>query len=160
MRPTQGEIRARLEVLSKKKRSVKRKPLSSPEDCLLAWGMNLKVGASSPPSSAAGAGESSGRAVEPPLEVLPLLAWSPTLQGAVPPPVAPDEVRRDRDRFDAAGSEDSLLSHVELAARAVSFILRDSELRKVDALAVAEALALLLQGTTSICSSVFVDPFY
>ena len=44
----------------------------------------------------------------------------------------PDEVRRDRSG--AAGSEDSLLSHVELAVGAVSSILRDSDLRKVDAL--------------------------
>ena len=55
-----------------------------------------------------------------------------------------DEVRRDR--FGVVGSKDSLLSHAELAAGAVSSILRDSDLRKVDALSVEEALALLLQG--------------
>ena len=54
----------------------------------------------------------------------------------------PDEVRRDR--FGAVGGEDSLLSHVELATEAVSSILRDFDLRKVDALSVVEALALLL----------------
>ena len=54
----------------------------------------------------------------------------------------PDEVRRDR--FGAVGSEDSLLSHAELAVGAVSSILRDSDLKKVDALSVEEALALLL----------------
>ena len=36
---TQGELRSRLEVLAKKKRSVKWKPPSSPEGCL----MSLKV---------------------------------------------------------------------------------------------------------------------
>ena len=70
-----------------------------------------------------------------------------------------DEVRKDRNCFDAAGSEDSLLSHAELAAGAVSSILRDSDLKKVDALFLEEALALLLQGTTSVRSSAFVDPF-
>ena len=68
-----------------------------------------------------------------------------------------DEVRRDS--FGAVGSEDSLLSHAELAAGVVSSILRDSDLRKVDALSVKEALALLLQGTTSVCPSVLTDPF-
>ena len=75
MKPTLGELRARLEVLAKKKRSVKRKPPTSPEGCPPARGKILKVGASSSPSSAVGAGDSSGgrgEAVEPPLEVLPL----------------------------------------------------------------------------------------
>ena len=57
----------------------------------------------------------------------------------------PDKVRSDR--FGVVWSEDSLLSHAELAVGAVSSILRDSDLRKVDALSVEEALALLLQGT-------------
>ena len=54
-----------------------------------------------------------------------------------------DEVRRDS--FGAVGGEDSLLSHMELSAGAVSSTLHDSDLRKVDALSVEEALALLLQ---------------
>ena len=143
-KPTQGELQARLEVLAKKKRNVKRKPLTSPEGCPPSRGTILKVGASSSPSPAVGAGDSSQRAAKPPLEVLPILVWSPTLRGTAPPPAMPDEVRRDRDRFDAIGSEDSLLSHEELTARAVSSIVHDSDLRKVDALFVEEALALLL----------------
>ena len=71
----------------------------------------------------------------------------------------PDEVTRNRDCFEAAGDEDSLLSHAELAARAVSSILCDSDLRRVGALPVEEALALLLQGTTFLCPSDFVDLF-
>ena len=70
-----------------------------------------------------------------------------------------DEVTGNRDRFEAAEDEDSLLSHAELAAGAVSSILRDSNLGKVDALPVEEALALLLQGTASVRSSGFVDLF-
>ena len=91
------------------------------------------------------------------LEVLSILVWSLTSRGGVPSPAMLDEVRRDR--FGAVGSEDSLLSHAELAAGAVSFILHDSNLRKVDALSVEEALALLLQGTASVCPSVLADPF-
>ena len=62
----------------------------------------------------------------------------------------PNEVRRDR--FGAVGSEDSLISHAELVVRVISSILRDSDLKKVDALSVEEALALLLQGT-ALCTS-------
>ena len=68
-----------------------------------------------------------------------------------------DEVRRDR--FGVVGSEDSLLSHAELAAGAVSSIFRDFDLRKVDALFVEEALALLIQGTAFVRPSVLADPF-
>ena len=66
----------------------------------------------------------------------------------------------NRDRFDTAGDEDSLLSYVELATGAVFSILRDSDLRRVGALPVEEALALLLQGTASVLPSAFVDLFF
>ena len=56
----------------------------------------------------------------------------------------PDEVTGNRDRSKARGVEDSLLSHVELTAGAVSSILRKTDLRRVGALPVEEALALLL----------------
>ena len=91
------------------------------------------------------------------MEVLPISVWSPTSRGGVPSPAMSDEVRRDR--FGVVGSEDSLLSHAELAAEAVSSILRDSDLRKVDALSVEEALALLLKGTSSVRPSVLADHF-
>ena len=71
----------------------------------------------------------------------------------------PDEVTGNRDRSEAAGDEESLLSHVDLAAEAVSSILRNCDLKRVGALPVKEALALLLQGTASVRSSVFVDLF-
>ena len=71
-KPTRGELRSCLEVLAKKKRSVKWKPPSSPEGWPPAQGKILKVGASSSPLFAAGVGDSSGRADEPPLEVLPI----------------------------------------------------------------------------------------
>ena len=107
-KPTRGELRARLEVLAKKKRSVKRKTQASPEGCPSARGKILNVGVSSSPSSAVGAGDSSGRAAEPPLEVLPILVWSPTLQGAKPPPPMSDDV--GRGSFGVVGDEVALLS--------------------------------------------------
>ena len=59
-KPTRGELWARLEVLAKKKRSVKHKPLTSLEGCPPTRGKILKVGASSSPSSAVVAGDSLG----------------------------------------------------------------------------------------------------
>ena len=158
VKPTWGEIRSRLEVMAKKK-SVKRKPPSSPKGCPPARGKILKVGASSLPWLTVGTGGSSGRADEPPLEVLPISVWSPTSRGTAPPPAMPDEVTGNRDHFEAVGDEDSLLSHVELAAEAVSSILHELDLRRVGALAVEEALALLLQGTASVRPSAFIDLF-
>ena len=56
----------------------------------------------------------------------------------------PDKVTGNRDRFEAARDEDSLLSYAELAVGAISSILRDSDVRRVGALPVEETLALLL----------------
>ena len=91
------------------------------------------------------------------MEVLPILVWRPTSQGGVPSPAMPEEVRRDH--FGVVGNEDSLLFHAELAVGVVSSILHDSDLRKVDALSIEEALALLLQGTAFVRPSVLADPF-
>ena len=91
------------------------------------------------------------------MEVLPISFWSLTLRGAALSPAMSDEMRRDR--FKAVGSEDSLLSHVELTGGAISSILPDFDLRKVNALSVEEALALILQGTASVRPSTFADPF-
>ena len=51
-----------------------------------------------------------------------------------------DEVTGNHDRLEAAGDEDSLLFHAELVAGAVSSILHDSDLRRVGALLVEEAV--------------------
>ena len=59
-------------MLVKKKMSAKKKTQGSSKGCPPVRGKALKVGASSLPSSAVGAGDSSGRAAEPPLEVLPV----------------------------------------------------------------------------------------
>ena len=140
--PTRGELRTPLEVLAKKRRSVKRKTQASPDGCPPSRGKILKVGVTSSPLFTIGAGDYSGSVAKPPLEVLPISVWSPTSQGADPPPPMLDDV--GRGRFGAVGDEDSLRSHMELASGAIFSILRDSDLKKVDALSVKEALALTL----------------
>ena len=105
VKPTKGELLARVETLSQSSRSVKRKTLDSPEKGRLSWGKVPKLGTFSsfpstsvrvlgqvlpPPAevpralssqprsgSAAKANDSSGRVVEPPLEVMPITVWSP-----------------------------------------------------------------------------------
>ena len=105
VKPTKGELQARVETLSRRSRSVKRKPLDSLEKGHSAWGKVPRLGTSSsspsahvrvqgqvlpPPAkvlrapssqlrsaSAAKATDSSGRAAEPPLEVMPISVWSP-----------------------------------------------------------------------------------
>ena len=52
------------------------------------------------------------------------------------------------------GDGDSLLLNVELAAGAVSSILKDSYLKRSGALLVKEALTLSLQGVASISSRI------
>ena len=105
VKPTKGELLARVETLFQRSRSVKRKTLDSPEKGRPSWGKVPKLGASSsspsthvrvlgqalpPPAevprapssqprsgSATKSKDSSGRAAEPPLEVMPITVWSP-----------------------------------------------------------------------------------
>ena len=105
VKPTKRVLQARVETLSRRPRSVKRKSHDSLEKSHLAWGKALRLGTSSSslsahvqvqgqalpspvevpraPSSqprsasAAKAKDSSGRVAEPPLEVMPILVWSP-----------------------------------------------------------------------------------
>ena len=100
------------------------------------------AGAQRQSSFVAGAKGSSRKAAELPLKVLPISVWSPSAQNALPSP--PTWGDMGDDRFGDVGGEDSLLTNAELAAGAVSSILRDSDLRKVEALRVEEALALSL----------------
>ena len=65
----------------------------------------------------------------------------------------------NRDLSEAAGDENSLISHAELTTRVVSSIMCDFDLRRVGPLPVEEALSLLLQGTASVRPSAFVDRF-
>ena len=92
-------------------------------------------------SSAAGVKNSSRKVVEPPLKVLPIFVWSPSAQNASPPPPTQGDVGDvGDDRFEAEGGEDSQLANAELAPGAVSSILRNSDLKKVEALCVEKAL--------------------
>ena len=75
------------------------------------------------------------------------------MQNALPFPSTRGDV--GDDHFEAEGGEDSLLTNAEFAVGAVSSILRDSDLKKVESLCVEEALALSLQGTVSVCLSAF-----
>ena len=106
VKPTKGELLARVETLSLRSRSVKRKTLDSPDKGCPSWGKVSKLGTSSSspsthvqvlgqafpplaevpraPSSqprsgyAAKAKDSSRRAAEPSLEVMPIIVWSPS----------------------------------------------------------------------------------
>ena len=165
VKPTKGELRARVETLSRRPRSVKRKSQNSLEKSHPAWGKAPRLGtSSSSPSahvqvqgqalpspaevprapssqpcsaSAAKAKDSLGRVVEPPLEVMPISVWSPPAQSAESPPSIAEDL--GRKRLNADGDEDSLLSNAELAAGAISSILGDSDLKRSDALPVEEA---------------------
>ena len=53
-----------------------------------------------------------------------------------------------------------LLASVELAVGAVSSILRDSDLKRADAMSVEEALTLSLQGVATLCQDVFICSFH
>ena len=93
---------------------------------------------------------SSGRVTEPPLEVMPISVWNPSAKSTEFPPSMSEDM--GRDRFGAEEDEDSLLSNVELAVGAISSIIKDSDLKKMDALPVEEALTLSLKGV------IFVSP--
>ena len=182
VKPTKGELLARVETLSRRSRSVKRKNLDSLEKGRRSWGKVSKLGTSSsspsthvrvqgqvlsPPTevsralssqprsgSAAKAKDSSGRAAEPPLEVMPITIWSPPAQSAEPPSSRVEELRRKSPK--ANGDGDSLLLNAELAAGVVSSILRYYDLKMSGALPVEEALALSLQGVASVSSHVLL----
>ena len=51
-----------------------------------------------------------------------------------------------------------MFTNVELVAGAVSSILRDSDLKKVEALCVKEPMDLSLQGIVSMCPRAFFYP--
>ena len=165
-KPTKGELLAQLETLSRKPRSVKRKALDSVEKDRPASVKVPKLGASSSsPSkdpkvlslqsrsgSTAKAKGSSGRAIEQPLAVMPITIWNPPAQSVRPPSSRVEELKRKDS--ETGGDGDSLLLNVELAVGAVSSILKDSDLKKLSALPVDEALALSLQGVASVSSKI------
>ena len=87
-----------------------------------------------------GSGISSGRSAEFPLTVLPIFVRSPLAQDFKRPPTTLED--EGRGCFGTEGEEDSLLTNSELAAGAMSFIMRDYDLRRADAMPVEDVLAL------------------
>ena len=150
VKPTKGELLARVEMLSRRSRSAKRKAPDSLEKGRPAWGKVSRLGMSSsrvqgqvsqPPAEvpkapssqprsgyAAKVKDTSGRAAEPPLEVMPITVWSSSAKSAEPPPSREEKLGRKRSEADEDG--DSLLFNAELATGAVSSILRDSDLKR------------------------------
>ena len=178
VKPTKGKLLARVETLSRRSRSVKRKAPDSLEKGHPTWGKVPRLGMSSSSSSThvrvqgqmllpsaevlkapssqpcsgsvAKAKDTSGRAVEPPLEVMPITVWSPPAQSAEPPPSRVEKLGRKRS--EANEDRDSLLFNAELVAGAVLSILIDYDLKRSGALPVEESLALSLQGVASVSS--------
>ena len=111
-------------------------------------------------SPVVGAKGSSRRVAEPRLKVLPLSIWSPSVQNATPSPLIRGDLGNDRFGAEGGGGggEDLLFTNAKLATVADSSILRDFDLKKVEALCIEEALALSLQGTVSVCPSSFFCP--
>ena len=97
--------------------------------------------------SAAKPKDSSGRAAEQPLEVMPITVWS-----VKQPSSREEELKRKGSETD--GDDDSLLLNAKLATGAVSSILKDFDLKRSSALPVEEALALSLKGVASISSCI------
>ena len=85
---------------------------------------------------------------------MPITVWSPPAQSVDPPPSRAEELGRKRP--EAYGDGDSLLFNADLAADAISSVLRDSDLKRSGALPVEGALALSLQGVASVSSRVFL----
>ena len=61
-----------------------------------------------------------------------------------------------RGFFGNEGEEDSLFANSELVIRVMSSILRDYDLRRVDAMPVEDVLALSLQGAAIVCPDAFI----
>ena len=179
-KPTKGELLARVETLSLKSRSVKWKTLDSVEKDRSAWGKVPKLRASSsspsthvripgqvlsPPAeipkalssqprsgSDAKTKDSSERTVEQPLEVMPITIWNPAAQSVKPPSSRAEELKRKGSETEGDG--DSFLLNDELAAGAVSSILKYSYLKRSGALPIEKALSLSLQGVASVSSHI------
>ena len=98
------------------------------------------------------------RITEPPLDILLISVWSPSVQIVeLPSEVSEGEGRK---HLGHEMDEDSLLTNADLAVGAVSFILWDSDLKSADAMSVKVALALSLQGATTACLDTFICSFH
>ena len=178
--PTRGELLAQLETLSRKPWSVKRKTSGFAEKGQPALAQVLRLGASSsspstpaqkpeqaqspaaeapivfssqPPSKTAAKEKILlGGAAEKPLAIMPITVWIPPTESVRSPPRRAEELKRKDSESKIGEDGDSLLLNAELAAGAVSSILKDSDLERSRVLPVDEALALSLQGVASVSS--------
>ena len=91
-----------------------------------------------------------GATVEQPLTVMPITVWNPPSENAKSPPRRAAELKRKKSKPKVDENKDSFLSNAELAASAVSSILKDSDLGRSKGLPVDKALALSLHGVASV----------
>ena len=178
--PTRGELLAQLETLSRKPRSGKRKTSGFAEKGRSALAKVPRLGASSssPSTPAQNPQRSQSPAVEAPivlssqppskyaskaknllggsaeqsLAIVPITVWNPPTESVRSPPRQAEELKRKAPESKIDEDGDSLLLNAELTAGTVSSILKDSDLKRSKALPADEALALSLQGVTSVCS--------
>ena len=180
--PTKGEILVHLGAASRKPRNVKRKKPSSTEEDRPVSAKVQKLGASpsvreperasppiaeapvvlSPPPSSKPDVEAKslpGATVEQPLKVLPITVWNPPPERVESPSRKTAELKKKKPKAKVDENQDSFLSNTELAAGAVSSILKDSDLGKSKAMLVDEALALSLQGVASVSLQLCLLPY-
>ena len=91
-----------------------------------------------------------GEAVGQLLAIVPITVWNPPTRSVRSPSRRAEESKRKDPGSESGGDGDSLLLNVELAAGAVSSILKDYDLKRSKTLPVDEALALALQGVASV----------
>ena len=180
--PTKGKLLFHLGTLSQKPRSVKRKapgsaekdrpvtakvpklgtslsspsnPVQKPERAQSPLAEAPTVSSSQPRSrSAVKAKSLLGGDVELPLAVMPITIWNPPTKSVRSPSRRTEELKGKDPEPKIGGDEDSLLRNAELAAGAVSSILKDSDLNRSKALPIDEALELSLQGVAFVSSYV------
>ena len=95
-----------------------------------------------------------GGVIEQPLAVMPITVWNPPPKSVRSPSRRAEELKGKDPKPKIGGDEDSLLLNVELSDGAVSSILKDFDLERSKALPIDVALALSLQGVTSVSSHV------
>ena len=95
-----------------------------------------------------------GEAVGQSLAIVPITVWNPPTSSVRSPSPRAEESKRKDPRSESGGDGDSLLLNAELAAGAVSSILKDYDLKRSKTLPVDEAMALALQGVASVSSCV------
>ena len=95
-----------------------------------------------------GAGNPSGEDGDQPLATMPIVVWNASSDNAKSPPGKVAVPKRTKTKI--GENKDSLLSNAELAAGAVSSILKDFDIGRSKELPVDKALALSFQGFASI----------